>query len=409
MPLTGKKILLGVSGSIAAYKAADICSQLGKLGADVTVILTENAERFVGVPTFRALTRNPVLTGVFDEPNAKRIAHIDLAQSADLVLIAPASANLTAKMAHGIADDMLTTCLLALPTTTPLLVAPAMNTVMWEHPATVANLQTLKSRGVKILEPGYGLLACLDVGAGKLASVEEIVGAVRSRLISKQDFVGKRVLVTACATREPLDPVRFLSNRSSGKMGFAIAEAAQSRGAKVTLVSGFTTVEAPKNVELIRVGSAEEMYRACQEIFSGADIFISAAAVADYAPETIASEKIKKPTLSADSIQEEVFTLRLKRTPHIVALLSAQKRSGQIVVGFAAETQDAVANAREKPYFQKLDLVVANDVTQPGAGFDVDTNRVTFVTKLHEETLPLMSKREVAERILNRILTLGEG
>ena len=409
MPLTGKKILLGVSGSIAAYKAADICSQLGKLGADVTVILTENAQQFVGVPTFRALTRNPVLTGVFDEPNAKRIAHIDLAQSADLVLIAPASANLTAKMTHGIADDMLTTCLLALPTTTPLLVAPAMNTVMWEHPATLSNLQTLKSRGVEILEPGYGLLACLDVGAGKLASVEEIVGAVRTRLISKQDFVGKRVLVTAGATREPLDPVRFLSNRSSGKMGFALAEAAQSRGAKVTLVSGFTTVEAPKNVELIRVGSAEEMYRACQDIFSGTDIFISAAAVADYAPETIASEKIKKPTLSADSIEEEVVKLRLKLTPHIVALLSAQKQSGQIVVGFAAETQDAVANARKKPYFQNLDLVVVNDVTQPGAGFDVDTNRVTFVTKLHEETLPLMSKREVAERILNRILTLGEG
>ena len=409
MPLTGKKILLGVSGSIAAYKAADICSQLGKLGADVTVILTENAQQFVGVPTFRALTRNPVLTGVFDEPNAKRIAHIDLAQSANLVLIAPASANLTAKMTHGIADDMLTTCLLALPTTTPLLVAPAMNTVMWEHPATVANLQTLKSRGVEILVPGYGLLACLDVGAGKLASVEEIVGAVRTRLISKQDFVGKRVLVTAGATREPLDPVRFLSNRSSGKMGFALAEAAQSRGAKVTLVSGFTTVEAPKNVELIRVGSAEEMYRACQDIFSGTDIFISAAAVADYAPETIASEKIKKPTLSADSIEEEVVKLRLKLTPHIVALLSAQKQSGQIVVGFAAETQDAVANARKKPYFQNLDLVVVNDVTQPGAGFDVDTNRVTFVTKLHEETLPLMSKREVAERILNRILTLGEG
>ena len=409
MPLTGKKILLGVSGSIAAYKAADICSQLGKLGGDVTVILTENSQQFVGVPTFRALTRNPVLTGVFDEPNAKRIAHIDLAQSANLVLIAPASANLIAKMAHGIADDMLTTCLLALPAAIPLLVAPAMNTVMWEHPATVTNLQTLKSRGVEILEPGYGLLACLDVGAGKLASVEEIVGAVRSRLISKQDFMGKRVLVTAGATREPLDPVRFLSNRSSGKMGFAIAEAAQSRGAKVTLVSGFTTAEAPKNVELIRVGSAEEMYRACQDIFSGADIFISAAAVADYAPETIASEKIKKPTLSADSIEEEVVTLRLKRTPHIVALLSAQKRVGQIVVGFAAETQDAVANARKKPYFHNLDLVVVNDVTQRGAGFDVDTNQVTFVTKLHEEPLPLMSKREVAERILNRILTLREG
>ena len=406
MTLAGKKILLGVSGSIAAYKAADLCSQLGKLGADVSVILTESAERFVGVPTFRALTRNPVLTGVFDEPNAKRIAHIDLAQSADLFLVAPASANTLAKMAHGIADELLTTCLLALPVATPLLVAPAMNTVMWEHPATQANLRVLRERSVGIIEPGSGLLACLDFGVGKLATVEEIVSAVVLRLVPKQDLAGRRVLVTAGATREPLDPVRFLSNRSSGKMGFAIAEAARLRGAAVTLVCGFTTAQSPSGVEIVKVGSAEEMFRACETRFDESGIFISAAAVADYAPETVATEKIKKAPLADEVAKEEIVTLRLKRTPHIVALLSDRKKACQIVVAFAAETQDAVANARKKPYFANLDLVVVNDVSEAGAGFDVDTNRVTFITGEDEESLPLLTKREVAHRILDRILQL---
>lgn len=405
MNLEGKQILLGVCGSIAAYKAADLCSQLSKSGASVHVVLTENAEKFVGVPTFRALSRNPVLSGVFEEPHADRIAHIDLAQSADLVIVAPATANLLAKMAHGIADDLLTTCLLAVPPATPLLIAPAMNTVMWEHPATQANLQTLKHRGVGIVEPGVGLLACLDFGAGKLATVEEIFQAVTTRLSPKQDFAGKRVLVTAGATREPLDPVRFLSNRSSGKMGFAVASAAKARGARVTLIAGFTTAEPPAGVELIRVENAAEMLPACEAIFPHCDVFIAAAAVADYSPETVSAQKIKKPNVPAE---EDVVTLRLKRTPHIVSILAGLKREGQIVVAFAAETGDALENARKKPYYHDLDLVAVNDVTQTGAGFDVETNLITLLTPDgNVEALPLLSKRDAADRILDRVAEIG--
>lgn len=404
MLLTGKQILLGVSGSIAAYKAADLCSRLGKQGAEIHVVLTAHAAQFVGEATFRALTRNPVLSGVFDEPHARRIAHIDLAQSADLVLVAPASANLLAKMAHGLADDMLTTCLLAVPKTTPTLAAPAMNTVMWEHPATVANLQILEQRGVQIVPPGSGLLACQDVGTGKLADVDEIVRAVTDRLTTAQDFAGKRVLITAGATREPLDPVRFLSNRSSGKMGFAIAAEAVQRGATVTLVSGFATAEAPAGAERIPVGSADEMLAACERAFPTCDVFIAAAAVADYAPETVATQKIKKPDIAPD---EDILTLRLRRTPHILAHLSAQKRPGQVVVGFAAETQEAAENARRKPYAARLDLMVANDVTQAGAGFEGDTNIVTLLwPNGRAEALPLLTKREVARRLLDAIRPL---
>src|SRR5579884_1814288 len=401
MDLAGKQILLGVSGSIAAYKAADLCSQLGKLGAEVHVVLTRHAAQFVGPPTFRALTRNPVLTDVFDEPHARRIAHIDLAQSADLALVAPASANIIAKMAVGLADDMLTTCLLATPPSTPLLVAPAMNTVMWEHPATIANLEALRTRGVQIVEPGYGVLACQDVGYGKLADVPEIVRAVVDRLAKAKDLAGYRLLVTAGATREPLDPVRFLSNRSSGKMGYAIAAEAAARGAQVILVSAFATVPEPAGVELVRVGSAEEMLAACTERFPGCNALIAAAAVADYAPETVAPQKLKK------SVQEEGLTLRLRRTPDIVATLAAQKRPGQILVGFAAETEDLIANARKKLESKRLDLLVANDVTSEGAGFEVDTNIVTLLwPDGRTEPLPRLSKREVARRLLDALRPL---
>jgi phosphopantothenoylcysteine decarboxylase/phosphopantothenate--cysteine ligase len=408
--LTGKQILLGVSGSIAAYKAADVCSQLGKLGAEIHVVLTAHAAQFVGAATFRALTRNPVLSDVFDEPHARRIAHIDLAQSSDLVLVAPASANLLAKMAHGLADDMLTTCLLATPTMTPLLVAPAMNTVMWEHPATVANLDTLRRRGVQIVQPGYGVLACQDVGYGKLADVSEIVRAVAERLAQAQDFVGRRLLITAGATREPLDPVRFLSNRSSGKMGYAIAEVAAARGAEVTLVSGFATVPPPSGVALVQVGSTDEMLAACASRFPDCDAFIAAAAVADYAPETIAEQKIKKPEErrgKGKREREPELVVRLKETPHILATLGAQKRAGQIVVGFAAETENLLDNARHKRAFRYLDLTVANDVTAEGAGFDADTNIVTFLwPDGRADALPRLSKREVARHLLDVLLPL---
>ncbi len=397
MELAGKRILLGVSGSIAAYKAADLCSQLGKLGAEIHVVLTPHAAQFVGAATFRALTRNPVLSDVFDEPHAQRIAHIDLAQSADLVLVAPASANLLAKMAHGLADDLLTTCLLATPPQTPLLAAPAMNTQMWQHPATLANLETLAARNVQIVQPGYGVLACQDVGVGKLADVAEIVRAVTDRLGAAQDWAGRRVLITAGATREPLDPVRFLSNRSSGKMGYALAAEAAGRGANVTVVSGFATAAVPAGVEIIKVESADAMLAACASRFADCDVFIAAAAVADYAPETFAAQKIKKSPDTADGL-----TLRLKRTPDIVALLAARKRPGQTVVGFAAETENLLAYARAKLQAKHLDLIVANDVTAEGAGFDADTNIITLLwPDGRSESLPKTSKRDAARFILD--------
>ncbi len=407
LPLADKRVLLGISGSIAAYKAADVCSRLGKLGASVHVVLTAHAERFIGVPTLRALTRNPVLTDLFDEPQTERIAHIDLAQSADLILVAPASANLLAKMAHGLADDMLSTCLLAAPLATPLLVAPAMNTVMWDHPATRMNLATLQGRGVQIVQPGYGVLACQDVGYGKLADVDEIVRAVVDKLTPNQTLQGKRILVTAGATREPLDPVRFLSNRSSGKMGYAIAAEAAARGAEVTLVSGYATIEAPGGLDVVRVGSAEEMYQACAKRFDACDLFIAAAAVADYTPVTVAPQKIKK---SVSESEGETITLTLRQTTHILATLAARKRPGQIVVGFAAETERVLENALAKLHRRNLDLVVANDVTQAGAGFDTDTNIVTLLWPSGQnQVLPLLPKREVAGLLLNALQPLLTG
>jgi phosphopantothenoylcysteine decarboxylase/phosphopantothenate--cysteine ligase len=403
-PLAGRTVLLGVSGSIAAYKAADLCSRLGKLGAQVHVVLTPNASRFVGPATFQALTRNPVMIDVFDEPHARRIAHIELAQTADLVVVAPASADVMARMACGLADDMLTTCLLATPATTPVLIAPAMNTAMWEHPATVANCATLRARGVELVQPGHGLLACQDVGYGKLAEVDEIVRAISNRLTAHQDYAGVRLLITAGATREPLDPVRFLSNRSSGKMGYALAAAAQARGATVTLVSGFATVPAPPGVHLVRIETADQMLDACRTAFSGAHALIAAAAVADYAPAQVASHKIKKPGVDPETDRP---TLILRRTPHILATLAAERQPGQVVAGFAAETRNLVAQARSKPYAASLDLIVANDVSAPDAGFDVDTNRVTFLwPDGRTDPLPLLTKREVADRILTALRPL---
>lgn len=400
MSLEGKQILLGVTGSIAAYKAADLCSQLGKLGAEIHVVLTQAASQFVGDATFRALTRNPVLQDVFDEPHAKRIAHIDLAQSADLVLVAPASADILAKMAHGFADDMLSTCLLATPSSTPLLVAPAMNTVMWDHPATQANLLALEHRaGVKIVQPGYGVLACQDVGVGKLADVSEIVRAVTNVLVLEKDLQGKRVLITAGATREPLDPVRFLTNRSSGKMGYAIAAEAAQRGAEVTLVSGVTSIEPPPDItHFLKVETAREMLAACEEHFDQCDVFIAAAAVADYAPETVERQKIKK---TAD---EDTLTLRLIKNPDILATLAARKQPHQTIIGFAAETQDLLANAEKKLHAKNLDMIVANDVSDSAYGFDSNRNLVTLLCRDGRiESLEPMSKRMVAESILDTL------
>lgn len=467
--LAGRTILLGVSGSIAAYKAADLCSRLGKLGADVHVVLTPSAARFVGEATFRALTRNPVHCDVFDEPTARRIAHIDLAQSADLVLIAPASANLLARMANGFANDMLTTCLLATPASTPLLVAPAMNTVMWEHPATIANVALLQERHVEFIAPVSGLLACQDTGTGKLADQDDIIAAVVARLAVQKaanqlqnalsppfsdqnisastctdpkfsNLSNKRLLITAGATREPLDPVRFLSNRSSGKMGYALAQQAIERGAQVTLVSGFATAPVPVDCTLISVQTAQEMLDACQACFEATDVFISAAAVADYAPVTVQPHKIKKSTLSPSSTridttdselngkdlngeganeehqncnaadeEEEIISLLLKRTPDVVATIARQKRHDQVVVGFAAETQDLLVYARAKMERKRLDMIVANDVLAEGAGFETATNIITLLWPDGRVlALPKAPKTEVANCILDAISHLIE-
>jgi phosphopantothenoylcysteine decarboxylase/phosphopantothenate--cysteine ligase len=397
----GRKILLGVTGSIAAYKAADLCSQLGKRGADVHVVLTASGSKLIGPATLRALTRNPVILDLFDEPQARRIAHIDVAQSSDLVVVAPATANILAKMAHGIADDMLSTCLLATPPTTPILVAPAMNTVMWQHAATQANLETLRARGVHVVEPGHGMLACQDVGVGKLAETDAILDAMESLLFPISDLRGRRVLITAGATREPLDPVRFLSNRSSGKMGFTLAAEALKRGGEVTIVAGFVTARPPEGATVVRVETAEEMLEACRAPFAASDILIAAAAVADYAPAICADRKIKKSDL-ADSL-----VLELRRTPDVLATLSAGKRAGQILVGFAAETEQLVANARAKLESKRLDLLVANDVSLPGAGFDADTNIVTLLwPDGRSESLPQQHKADVARAILDAVASL---
>lgn len=399
--LAGRSILLGVTGSIAAYKAADICSRLSKLGADVHVVLTSAAAQFVGAATFRALTRNPVLTDVFEEPYARRIAHIDIAQSVNLVLVAPATADTIAHMAHGFADDMLTTCLLAVPSSTPILVAPAMNTVMWQHPATQTNLRILRKRHVRIIEPEYGLLACQDVGVGKLADPETIVRSVVETLTPEQDYAGINVLVTAGPTREPIDPVRFVSNRSSGKMGYAIAERAHQRGARVTLVTGPTSLPSPAGVRVVYVETAEEMMHVCMEHFEGSQLFVSAAAVADYTPQHVEHNKIKK------SPETQELVLAFRRTPDIVATLAQRKRPGQVVVGFAAETEELLTNARRKLGEKRLDLIVANDVTQPGAGFETNTNRVTLLwPDGRQQTLPLLPKTEVANCILTAVRPL---
>jgi len=357
--------------------------------------MTAHGAEFVGPATFRALTGNPVLTGVFDEPHEGRMAHIYLAQSCDLVLVAPATANVLAKMAHGIADDVLTTLLLA--TTAPVMAAPAMNTVMYLHPATQANLRVLRDRGVEIIEPGEGRLACGSEGKGRLADLETILEAVRRRLGVKEDLKGLRFLVTAGAGREPLDPVRFVSNRSSGKMGVAIASAALRRGAKVTLVAGHMTVEPPAGIDVVRFASTEEYLAACLSHFDECDVFIGAAAPADYAPATVSPQKIRKAE-AGDTLQ-----ITLRSTPDVIAQLASRK-GRQFMVGFAAETSDLEAHAADKLRRKGLDLIVANDVSTPDAGFEVDTNRVTLIwADGRMEELPLMSKAALADALLDRV------
>ncbi len=390
------RVALGITGGIGAYKAVEVARGLQKRGHDVVAVMTRNARRFVGPVTLEAITRHPVVTSQWTAGANADVEHISLASSIDLLLVAPATANILGKFAGGIADDFLSALYLA--TTAPVLVAPAMNTNMLEHPAVRQNLRTLEARGVRFVQPGAGYLACGWIGKGRLAEPEDIVEAADLVLRGSRSLAGLRALVTAGPTYEDLDPVRFIGNRSSGRMGFAVAREAARRGAAVTLVAGPTSVEPPQEVELVRVRSAAEMNDAVMARLDTADIVVMAAAVADYAPE---SRDVRKKAKSDDGV-----TLTLRRTPDILAGIgawrSAQGRVRPVLVGFAAETDDAVAKGRRKLVSKHADFVVVNDVLEPGAGFEVETNVVTLVGPDWEEALPLQSKSSVAAVILDR-------
>ena len=397
MPLEGKNVVLGVTGGIAAYKACELTSRLRKAGAQVYVIMTKNACEFVAPLTFETLSNHPVVTDTFARPDTWEVEHIALAKRADVFVIAPATANILAKMAHGIADDMLSTTVLA--TRAPVLLAPAMNTGMWDNAATRENVETLKRRGVRFIGPEGGFLACGDTGAGRMSEPERIFEAIDALASPRQDMKGLRVLVTAGPTREKLDPVRYITNRSSGKMGYAIAEAARERGAEVTLVTGPTALPIPQGVEEIDITSTQDLYEAMTARCSQADVVIQAAAPADFTPAQVSDRKIKKQG-------DGSLVVEMKQTPDVAAAVGKLKQPGQILVGFAAETNDVTENAQAKLKKKKLDMIVANDVTAVGAGFDVDTNIVTFITRDGMETLPCLPKRQVADALLDRALRL---
>lgn len=394
--LKGKEITLGVTGSIAAYKAVYLLRELVRLGASVTVVLTEHAQRFVGPLTFRTLSGRPVLTDLFDPQTDAAVEHVELATRADALVVAPATANLLAKGAHGIADDFLTTLLLA--TRAPVLMAPAMDGEMWDHPAVVANVATLRARGVTVLEPDAGELASGLAGKGRLPEIDVILEALHRLLSPVKDLAGERVLITAGPTREPVDPVRYLSNRSSGKMGNALALAALRRGADVMLISGPTSLTPPPGAVFVPVETAEEMREAVLQHLPSATIVIKAAAVADYRPKEPNAVKIKS--------KQEGLTLALAPTPDILKEVAAQKGE-QFVVGFAAETHDVKHHAREKLEGKGIDLMVANDVSQTGIGFEADDNRVMLLDRWGGVIeLPKMPKLQVANAVLDRILSL---
>ncbi len=395
------KIALGVSGGIAAYKAAEIVRLLQDRGLRVQVIMTRAAQEFVRPLTFAALSGEKVITGLFDsggeQPNLdSAVEHIAVAQSIDALLVAPATADIIAKFAHGVADDFLTTLYLA--TTAPVVIAPAMNVNMWDHPATRANIEALRARGVRIVEPDAGYLACGMSGPGRLAANEAIVAAALEALGAGQDLAGETVLVTAGPTREPIDPVRYLGNHSSGKMGYAIAEAALRRGARVILVSGPTNLKAPAGAEVIGVNTADEMRQAVLSRFEEATVIIKAAAVADYRPRQAAPQKIKCKT---------AITLELEPTPDILAEVGRRKGS-RIVVGFAAETENILENARKKLAAKSVDAMVVNDVSRHDIGFNSDRNAVTIITSSEVIEVPESSKWEVAHRVLDAVVRLRQ-
>ena len=393
MLVKGKHIVLGVTGSIAAYKIASLASMLVKRQADVTVIMTPNATNFINPITFESLTGNKCLVDTFDRNFEFQVEHVSLAKQTDVVLVAPASANVIAKAAHGIADDMLTTTLLAC--TCPKIVAPAMNTRMYQNPVVQDNMRTLERYGMEVIAPASGYLACGDTGEGKMPEPEALLEAI-IRALTPKDLSGKRILVTAGPTREKLDPVRYISNHSTGKMGYAIASAAVRRGAKVTLVSGKTDLSYPAGVEAVPVESAADMAAAVKEAADEQDVIIMAAAVADYRPAAVADEKMKK--------KDGELSIALERTEDILAWLGAHRRPGLFLCGFSMETEHLLENSRQKLVKKNIDMIVANNLKQEGAGFGTDTNVVTLLTREETRELPLLSKEEVADRLLDHIL-----
>jgi phosphopantothenoylcysteine decarboxylase/phosphopantothenate--cysteine ligase len=400
---TGKKIALGISGGIAAYKAAEVLRGLQRAGCIVRVAMTRHACEFIQPLTFRALSGSHVVVDDYAPDNPDPIAHITFSQTVDLFIVVPATANIIGKFANGIADDFITSTYLA--STAPVLIAPAMNTSMWRHPATQRNLVQLRSDGVYVVDPEEGEMACGTFGPGRLSEPEVVVAAAldilrKSEKESVKDLAGEHLLITAGATRESIDPVRFLSNRSSGRMGFAIAEAGKRRGARVTVIAGVTTVPTPENVSVIRAYSAGEMHAAVRKELSEASVFIGSAAVADYRPVESKSQKIKKT--------ESSLTLELERTPDILREVGIAKHDGLLVIGFAAETENLLANARAKLHGKNLDAIVANDITRAGVGFDTLNNEVTIIS--HDRTapihVPVMPKTNVANIILDEVVRL---
>lgn len=397
--LKGKTVLLGVTGSIAAYKIANLASALKKLHAEVHVLMTKNAANFITPVTFEALTGTKCLVDTFDRNFQFQVEHVSIAKKADVVLIAPASANVIGKLAHGIADDMLTTTVMACKC--HKIISPAMNTNMFENPVLQDNLKTLEHYGYEVIQPASGYLACGDVGAGKMPEPDVLLQYILREIAYPKDMAGKKVLVTAGPTQEPIDPVRYMTNHSSGKMGYALARMAMLRGAEVTLVSGPTALTPPPFVKTVPVVTAREMFEAVTSVSSEQDIIIKAAAVADYRPKQVSDQKVKK--------HDDELSVELERTDDILKYLGEHRRPGQFLCGFSMETQNMIGNSRAKLEKKHLDMVAANNLKVPGAGFQGDTNVLTLITQEEDVSLPLMSKEDAALKILDKILSLTEG
>lgn len=394
--LKGKTVLLGVTGSIAAYKIAYLASALKKLHADVHVLMTKNATNFINPITFESLTGNKCLVDTFDRNFQFQVEHVSIAKKADVVMIAPASANVIGKLAHGIADDMLTTTVIACKC--KKIISPAMNTNMFENPIVQDNLKILEHYGYEVIQPASGYLACGDTGAGKMPEPQTLLSYIEKEIACKKDLKGKKILVTAGPTQEAIDPVRYITNHSSGKMGYSVAKAAMLRGADVTLVSGRTAIEPPMFVKVVPIVTAKEMFDAVTSVSDEQDIIIKAAAVADYRPAVVSSEKVKK--------KDGEMSIALERTDDILKYLGEHKKENQFLCGFSMETQNMVSNSRAKLEKKNLDMIAANNVKEKGAGFQGDTNVLTLITQEEETSLPLMSKEDAANQLLDKILML---